>query len=283
MAPKSQLLQRRSESEEPGSSSPSEALRRRYNWVAQEVLATTSLMSEADVARMKLPAMEGCVCAPAGAGEPVCAGREEGEPSFFYFYREVNTRVKITFPFSAFQMSALTYLRLAPSQLHPNGWAYLLAFERLCGSFPVPIPCTANLFFHYFCPFTPGSSREGDNLKGLVSLRNVSDRKLMGAFSDSFKRFKSAFYKVVAVIGQRPWFLDGAEGPDAEGRFPLYWGQGHYQTSPTSYLVDEGRLLPDTKPHVSRLAAFVEKYGIQSAASFISGDASEPLTPSCRS
>ena len=282
MAPKSQPSKRRSEPEGPGSSSPSGALRRRYNWVAHEVLATASLMSEVDVARMKLPAMEGCVCVPAGAGEPVCSGREEGEPNFFHFYRDVNTRIRISFPFSAFQMSALTYLHLAPSQLHPNGWAYLLAFEKLCDSFPVPIPCTTDLFFHYFCPFTPGSQKEGDSLKGLVSLRNASDRKLMGAFSDSFKRFKGAFYKVVAVAGQRPWFLDGAEGPGVEGRFPLYWDQGHYQQSPTSYLVDEGRLLPDTKPHIPRLAAFVERYGIHSAASFISGDASEPLTPSCR-
>ena len=55
MAPKSHPSKRRTELEETGSPSPSEALHRRYDWVAHEVLATASLMSEPDVARMELP------------------------------------------------------------------------------------------------------------------------------------------------------------------------------------------------------------------------------------
>ena len=78
MAPKSQPSKRRTELEETGSPSPSEALQRRYDWVAHEVLATASLMSEADVARMELPAMEGCVCAPARLGS-WCAPVEKRE------------------------------------------------------------------------------------------------------------------------------------------------------------------------------------------------------------
>ena len=141
-------------------------------------------------------------------------------------------------------MSVLNCLRLASSQLHPNGWAYLVAFEKLCNSFPCPIPCTANLFFYYFCPFAPSSSKESEKLKGLVSLRGEPERKLINAFLDSFKRFKSTFFKVVARPGKKSWFLNGVEGPDVEWRFPLYWNETHFKKSPTSYLIGPDDLLP---------------------------------------
>ena len=221
MAPKSSSS-KRPQAEEVSSSSPSEALRQKYAWVSNEVLTTRSLMSVVDIARLEIPELGGCVLQPPEVNEPICAGRETGYPNFFFFYRDCLTRVGVQFPFTVFQMDALTCLRLAPSQLHPNGWAYLVAFEQLCASFSSLIPCTPNLFFHYFCPFSPGSSKEGEKLRGLVSLHCDPERKLMEAFTDSFKRFKTAFFKVAANPGQQPWFLHGAEGPDVEWKFPLY-------------------------------------------------------------
>ena len=281
MAPKTLSSKTKSRGADSSSSSPPEALRRLYSWVSSEVLTTGSLMSETDVARLAVPEMAGCVLRAPEPEEPICAGQEIGQPNFFFFYRDYLTRVGVSFPFSDFQMSVLNCLLLAPSQLHPNGWAYVVAFERLCNSFPNPIPCTANLFFHYFCPFTQSSTKESEKLRGLVSLRAEPERKLIGAFSDSFKRFKNAFFKVVAQPRERPWFLHGKEGPDVEWRFPLYWKDTHFTKSPSSYLNGVADLSPESLPHVPRLSAFVKEYGVKSAAWFISGEGSNPASSNC--
>ena len=183
-------------------------------------------MSTTDVAWLKVPDLEGYILSALETNEPICSEREIGHPNFFFFYRDCLTRVGVRFPFTDFQISALTYLSLAPSQLHPNGWACLVAFEQLCNSFPCPIPCTANLFFYYFCPFAPTSGKESEKLKRLISLRSEPERRIMNAFSDSFKRFKNAYFKVVAKPSEQPWFLEGVEGPDVEWKFPLYWMEG---------------------------------------------------------
>ena len=157
-----------------------------------------------------------------------------------------------------------------------------MLFRSLCNSFPTPVPCTSNLFFFYFCPFAPSSSKESEKLKGLISLRGEPERKLINAFSDSFKRFKNAFSKVVAKPGEQPWFLNGVEGPDVEWKFPLYWSETHFNKLASDYLNGVGDLLPESLPHVPRLSAFVKEYGVRSAAWFISGEGSNSVPSTCR-
>ena len=94
---------------------------RQYRWVSHEVLKTRSLMSDGDIARLNLLDLEGCVVSPSRAEEPIYAEREVGRPNFLFFYQDYLTRVGVRILFTEFQMSALTYLSLAPSQLHPNG------------------------------------------------------------------------------------------------------------------------------------------------------------------
>ena len=119
-----------------------------------------------------------------------------------------------------------------------------------------------NLFFYYFGPFSPGSPKDGDKLRGLVSLRHNLDKKLMKPFSDSFKRFKNAFFKVAAVPGKQPWFLKGVEEADFEWWFPLYWMESHYKASSSSFQITHADLLPESIPSVTRLDAYVKKYGV---------------------
>jgi len=38
-------------------------------------------------------------------------------------------------PFSRFESELLTEINVAPAQLHPNGWAFVKAFDILCGFF----------------------------------------------------------------------------------------------------------------------------------------------------
>ena len=99
----------------------------------------------------------------------------------------------------------------------------------------------------------------------------------MEAFTDSFKRFKTAFFKVSANPGQQPWFLHGAKGLDVEWKFPLFWQDEHYQKGPSSYLVGPEDLFPESISSASRLFAFVNEYGVQSVAFFITGEGSRSV------
>jgi hypothetical protein len=51
-------------------------------------------------------------------------------------------------PFSPFAIEVFKHLDLAPSQLHPNSMAFMIAFERLCNYHSVEP--TVKLFFRIF-------------------------------------------------------------------------------------------------------------------------------------
>ncbi|RDX67034.1 hypothetical protein CR513_54126, partial [Mucuna pruriens] len=104
-------------------------------------------------------------------------------------------------PFTSFERSVLRALNVAPSQLHPNSWAFVRAFELLCedlGREP--------------------SLRKAPKV-GWMSLSSRPNRKLLKPFLESFKTFKDKFFKV----------CQGKSGPslmtDQSGTpyFPLYW------------------------------------------------------------
>ncbi|MED6111373.1 hypothetical protein PIB30_051721 [Stylosanthes scabra] len=60
---------------------------------------------------------------------PFRAG-EDG-PHFLWVYQELFTRLRMRLPFSDFQRDVMTCCRVAVSQLHLNGWGFILAFEKV--------------------------------------------------------------------------------------------------------------------------------------------------------
>ena len=72
------------------------------------------------------------------------------EPHFFFFYHDVITLIGVRFPFTDFQIGLLNHLHLAPSQLHPNGWAFAVAFESLCKK--LNVCCTVSVFMTFYAP-----------------------------------------------------------------------------------------------------------------------------------
>lgn len=81
--------------------------------------------------------------------EPIC--RQKSDPEgrdFFFIYKLVLHKFNIKFPLSSFICMVLSYLRAAPSQLHPNGWAFMRAFEILCGYHGITPTCS--MFFYFF-------------------------------------------------------------------------------------------------------------------------------------
>ncbi|MED6158817.1 hypothetical protein PIB30_036325 [Stylosanthes scabra] len=115
-------------------------------------------------------------------------------------------------PFRAdFQWDVMTRCRVAVSQLHLNGWGFILSFEKVClhyGFRP-----TIRLFFYiYDVHFPPGSY-------GYISFRARQGRKLFDSYEDSIQEFKWHYFKVLAASGKRAFWMNHENKP-----FPwVYW------------------------------------------------------------
>ena len=126
-----------------------------------------------------------------------------GEP-FFFFYQTVFKRVGQRLPFNNFERELLTKLNVAPTQLHPNSWAFIRAFSLLMGY--LGLSPSVDVFIHFFEAKSPGN-----NL--WVSLSGVTGRVLFSPFQQSYKGFRGKFFRVCASDHDCTT-LDG---------FPLYW------------------------------------------------------------
>ncbi|PNX65922.1 hypothetical protein L195_g054788 [Trifolium pratense] len=62
-------------------------------------------------------------------GQRVCSSFDKhGFAMYEFVFKELGFRL----PFNPLVIGVLQTLRVAPSQLHPNSWAFILAFEHLC-------------------------------------------------------------------------------------------------------------------------------------------------------
>jgi hypothetical protein len=66
-----------------------------------------------------------------GPHQKICSTfHREGFGMYEFVFKELGLRL----PFSPLATEIFAFLRLAPSQLHPNAMAFVLAFEHLCES-----------------------------------------------------------------------------------------------------------------------------------------------------
>ncbi|MED6112665.1 hypothetical protein PIB30_063626 [Stylosanthes scabra] len=134
---------------------------------------------------------------------PFRAG-EEG-PHYLWVYQELFTRLRMRLPFSDFQRDVMTRCRVAVSQLHLNGWGFILAFEKMCLQYG--FRPTIRLFFYiYDVHFPPGGY-------GYISFRAHEGRKLFDSYEDSIQEFKWHYFKVLAAAGKRAFWLDHENKP----------------------------------------------------------------------
>src|ERR1044072_7175385 len=69
-------------------------------------------------------------------------------PHFTYVYMYLFEDIKFKLPFSLFTCQVLSVANAAPSQLHPNSWAYIRCFEIIVEYFHIQLP--ARLFFFFY-------------------------------------------------------------------------------------------------------------------------------------
>jgi len=118
----------------------------------------------------------------------VCHGQEGATERFFYMYMCHFSQLHVRLPLDDFTMGVLRALNVAPTQLHPNSWAYLQAFHILCQSLYLESTPYAFLYFYDTRPRRPAT------WLSLISRPSISR---LDAFSQSFKHFKDGYFKVV--------------------------------------------------------------------------------------
>ncbi|RDX95190.1 hypothetical protein CR513_22324, partial [Mucuna pruriens] len=80
--------------------------------------------------------------------EHVCHVAQEDEDDFIFMYEMVFEDLGISLPIDFFYAEVFLILGIAPSQLHPNSWATLRAFETIYGA--LSIEPTAPLLFSFY-------------------------------------------------------------------------------------------------------------------------------------
>jgi len=146
------------------------------------------------------------VCAD---NERVCHGKGEVRLDFFYVYACLFHDLGLTVLFADWQMTVLRQIQCAPTQIHPNAWASMQAFDVLCRA--AGLTPTMPLFLHFYKTHPTAS-------KGWVSFLGAN-KSLLTLYLASYKGFKTGFFKVAIPGKGRRFNFDEQNRP----KFPLYW------------------------------------------------------------
>ncbi|MED6215755.1 hypothetical protein PIB30_001376 [Stylosanthes scabra] len=159
---------------------------RLYGWIEGTVLTQPSFVENDSLPefRRDYPLMEEITC-----WRPL--GRLIVSPSG----QELFTRLRMRLPFSDFQRDVMTRCRVAVSQLHLNGWGFILAFEKVYLHYGFR-PIIRLFFYIYDVHFPPGGY-------GYISFRARQGRRLFDSYEESIQEFKWHYFKILATPGKR--------------------------------------------------------------------------------
>ncbi|RDX75692.1 hypothetical protein CR513_44394, partial [Mucuna pruriens] len=121
-------------------------------------------------------------------------------------YENAFKNLGMVLPFDYFIAYVLRTLEVAPSQLHPNGWAAMQASKVICRALAL-IPSVPIFLNHY-------TTQVGQNISW-VSLSPLLKESLFNAYTASYKVLKNLFVKIRA-LGRASFALDSKP-------LPLYW------------------------------------------------------------
>ncbi|MED6187335.1 hypothetical protein PIB30_075444 [Stylosanthes scabra] len=131
--------------------------------------------------------------------------RRLGPPSLW-----VRNREDITIEF--LPCSVAERINCAPSQIHPNSWGFMRAFQILMEY--LEVKPSLEVFFHLF-------QAKGVGRGMWVTLSSHQGLTIFCPFKASYKDFKEFYIKVRSAEDSFPFFLDGYLAE----KFPLYWNK----------------------------------------------------------
>jgi hypothetical protein len=152
-------------------------------------------------------------------------------------YEAVFQEVGFRLPFSAFQVSVFEWMELCPSQLSPDSFAYLMAFELVCRF--LHLPATKELFFAIF------AVQRGLDKNGGHNWVSFCQRKvLFEAFNSKTTKFQKRFFLIrprtevalnsVLKVVERPHDDVGVVSTRIP-RFHFNWSKDHFKHEPNIF------------------------------------------------
>ncbi|KAJ1389664.1 hypothetical protein SESBI_38108 [Sesbania bispinosa] len=189
-----------------------------YDWVSADILDYPSdYLTQESIKRFRddydlsNPRLENSIIVePCHESDFICHRKRPSEADFIFLYDTFFSKLGITLPFSRFECNVLRNLNVAPSQLHPNSWAFVKSFIIVCEYFDI-VP-TVRKFFYFF---NSKSQRE----IGWLSLNSVPRRGFLLPFVQSYKKFKGGFFRVRGSDDFPNLLIE----TDGSPLFPLYW------------------------------------------------------------
>jgi hypothetical protein len=124
----------------------------------------------------------------------------------------VINNLNLWLPFTEFEVSILSMLNVAPSQLHPNNWAFVKAFELVCLGLDQEPRLGVFFYFYHIKSLFPGKQ---------VSISSQPNKGLFTLYASNFKNYKNTFL-CVRCSPQLPDLMFDTEGSPL---FPFYWTQ----------------------------------------------------------
>ncbi|MED6168864.1 hypothetical protein PIB30_015698 [Stylosanthes scabra] len=128
-------------------------------------------------------------------------------------YTCVLAEIGVRFPFTSFECSVLRKINCAPSQIHPNAWGYMRAYQILM-EYLGELPSLLEVFFYLF-------QAKGVDRGMWVTLNSHQGRSVFCPFKATYRDFKEFYIKVRSTEGSFPFFLD----EHLAEWFPLYWNK----------------------------------------------------------
>src|SRR3954471_712846 len=179
----------------------------------------------------------------------------------FAMYEFVFKEAGLRLPFTHLQRSVFSWLRLCPSQLHPNALAFLRAFEIVCGY--LDVEATLPLLFRVF---HLQRLRDPDGKWSWVSFKQP--KKLFAIYQDSIKHFKSRYFFIKPLtleaedhlFEEREYIEDGVKKVGPSARFPLEWQPDHFDCGTDYYIFRDEDLNERDMGGYRRLASFVDEF-----------------------
>ncbi|MED6218740.1 hypothetical protein PIB30_029318 [Stylosanthes scabra] len=246
-----------------------------FDWVDRQVLTTQSSSITTNTYNLNpsnflQPTVDPSTVSflPCSLSERVCFStlhlQDHQNRDFFYIYEILFTNFGLRLPFSDFQLQILNTINVAPTQLHPNAWAFLISFENLCQSFR--FAPTVAVFFYFFQAV---GVKEKEKMSW-VSIRAREDRTKILTFEQWCAPFANKFFRVEGRRGSAglPFFM----GENKKPKFPLYWTRKTESPKPPEY----STFSPSEKDCVEKLQKLKEPF--QCVAYFSRTSNNVPLT-----
>jgi hypothetical protein len=174
-------------------------------------------------------------------GEELVTSVNTQVPHYFYMYSSVIENLNLWFPFTTFEFALLRALNVAPSQLHPNSWAFVKAYEIV--SLGLGLEPRLGIFFYFYYVKSLSAGK-------LVSLSSQPNRGLFTLYASHVKSFRNTFFRIRCGPNLPDLMFD----KDGCPLFPFYW------TSKPCMIkgVDEDLLTP----YESEVIAFLDSFSL---------------------